>query len=94
MSDHEQSHDGGCLCGAVRFRVSGPPAWVAHCHCQSCRRASGAAFLTWVGYTEETWQLTKGAPVRFESSTGAWRRFCPACGTPLTYEGVHTSAGA
>ncbi len=89
MRDHEQSHVGGCLCGAVRFRVSGPPAWVAHCHCQSCRRASGAAFLTWAGYTGETWRLTQGDPVRFESSPGAWRRFCPACGTPLTYEGAY-----
>ncbi len=31
--------EGGCLCGAVRFSLTPPTDFVAHCHCQSCRRA-------------------------------------------------------
>ena len=37
---------GKCLCGAVRFRMRFPSKWVAHCHCTMCRRAHGAAFVT------------------------------------------------
>lgn len=39
--------EGGCLCGAVRYRVTGKPYHVTHCHCSMCRRASGAPLVTW-----------------------------------------------
>ena len=41
--------DGGCLCGDVHFALTFPSKWVAHCHCSLCRRAHGAAFVTWIG---------------------------------------------
>ena len=41
---------GGCHCGAVRFVARFPSRFVAHCHCASCRRAHGAAFVTWAGF--------------------------------------------
>ena len=78
--------EGGCLCGAVRYRFAGDPLWVANCHCESCRKGSGAAMLTWVGLVGGQLTWTAGAPVRFESSPGVVRGFCVACGTPLTYE--------
>jgi hypothetical protein len=40
-------HEGGCLCGAVRYRVSGPLGDVVHCHCLMCQRSSGAPIVTW-----------------------------------------------
>ena len=41
---------GRCHCGGVRFVARFPSRFVAHCHCESCRRAHGAAFVTWAGF--------------------------------------------
>jgi hypothetical protein len=96
MTDRE----GGCLCGAVRYRISGKPNWVAHCHCQSCRKACGSVVLTWAGYPTDKYEFTQGSPRRNESSKGTWRGFCGDCGTPLTYESeryageVHITVGS
>lgn len=80
-------HMGGCQCGAVRFAAAGAPRFVANCHCKSCRKATGAAFSTWVGFnTEQVRWLTKEPPLH-ESSPGVKRGFCAECGTPLTYSG-------
>ncbi|MEA2783469.1 MAG: hypothetical protein QOK29_5013 [Rhodospirillaceae bacterium] len=79
---------GHCLCGAVRYRVSGEPLWVAHCHCESCRRATSAAFVTYAGFRRENFEFTAGEPAEYHSSPGVTRRFCPGCGSPLTYEGA------
>ena len=76
---------GGCQCGAVRFETEGAPRFVANCHCESCRNATGAAFSTWVGFEEPQIRWTKAAPSYFESSKGVSRGFCAACGTPLTF---------
>ena len=100
MTDQNQSREGGCLCGAVRYRILGKPKWVAHCHCHSCRRASGSVVLTWAGYASETFEIIKGEPRRVESSKDTWRRFCGDCGTPLSYESdrwpgeVHITVGS
>jgi len=79
---------GGCLCGAVRFSVSLPPKWVAHCHCSMCRRAHGAAFVTWVGNLRENFRLDAGAEVlaTYRSSGAAARHFCSRCGSMLFFE--------
>ena len=37
-------HEGGCLCGAVRYRVEGEPALSSVCNCTSCQRRTGSAF--------------------------------------------------
>lgn len=41
-----------CLCGDLKLEATLPSKWVAHCHCSLCRRAHGAAFVTWVGMDE------------------------------------------
>ena len=79
-------HEGGCLCGAVRYRCTGAPLWVAHCHCESCRRATGGAVVTWAGFARDRVTFTAGWPQRYASSPGVTRSFCSHCGTPLTYE--------
>jgi hypothetical protein len=80
---------GRCMCGRVRFVARFPSRFVAHCHCESCRRAHGAAFVTWVGFTAPQVTVTAGADdvAVHESSPGTFRKFCRACGTKLFFEG-------
>jgi hypothetical protein len=74
---------GGCLCGAVRYRLAGSPG-VHCCHCDMCRRATGSAFavLAWIPFERLFW--TSGRPRYRRSSPLAERGFCPECGSPLS----------
>lgn len=76
---------GRCHCGAIAYRSDGPPLWQMHCHCESCRRTTGAAFASFLGLRDGTWRWTKGSPAVFRSSADSERLFCPDCGTPLAY---------
>jgi hypothetical protein len=78
---------GRCLCGAVRFVARGAPKWVAHCHCESCRRATSAALATYAGYPEDQVEWRGTARATFASSPGVTRGFCPRCGSPLSFAG-------
>jgi hypothetical protein len=77
---------GGCACSAVRFTAHGEPKFISNCHCRDCRRATGAAFSTWVGFatTAVQWQ---GNRAIFRSSATVSRGYCAECGTPLSYSG-------
>jgi len=59
---------------------------VAHCHCRSCRRNTGSAFATFIGYQRDQFRILEGAFQAYASSPGVARSFCGICGTPLTYE--------
>lgn len=71
--------EGGCLCGAVRYRIDGAPRVVSHCHCSLCRRVSGAGFVTWLTVRKDRVTLT-GTPAWHASSAWARRGFCATCG--------------
>ena len=86
MSDDGIRHSGRCLCGAARYVATGEPLWVAHCHCNSCRRSTGAPMTTFVGFPSDAFAVTDGLPAVYESSPGVRRKFCRRCGTPLSYE--------
>lgn len=83
---------GGCLCGTVRYEVSGTPADPCFCHCRSCRLASGAPMVAWASFERGGFRLTCGALTERRSSAQAWRGFCASCGTALTYR--HEAHGA
>ncbi len=85
MTDTSEKHQGGCLCGAIRYTLHGAPDWSSHCHCRSCQRATGAAFTTWVGLKQENFEVTKGQVTVCNTSPGVERGFCGRCGTSLTY---------
>lgn len=78
---------GSCLCGRHQFTASGTPAFVAHCHCVSCRRAVGAPVATYVGYPQSAVDFSAGldAVASYASSPGVARGFCSGCGTALYY---------
>lgn len=75
--------EGGCLCGAVRYRLSPSDAVVDFCHCDTCRRWSGAPVSAWAQVPPGQFTLTKGAVGTFASSPNAARHFCPVCGTSI-----------
>jgi len=81
----EETHEGGCLCGSVRYRITGPIADVAHCHCSMCRRAAGAVAVTWFTVPTEAFTITKGALRTWRSSAHGERGFCPDCGCQITF---------
>ena len=78
---------GGCLCKAVRYETTGEPMMVSHCHCHSCRKHNGAAMVTLAGFKADQVEFRGTARKIYTSSPSVGRGFCPACGTPLTWEG-------
>jgi hypothetical protein len=88
MAEVEVIH-GSCLCGAVRFEVTPPTKWCAHCHCSQCRRAHGAGVVTWFGAPHASFRLIAGEEQLqwHRSSSTARRGFCGRCGSPMFYEG-------
>ena len=78
--------EGGCLCGAVRYRAQGDADHRMVCHCESCRRAAGSPVVAWVTFPAADFEFFAGEPVAFQSSAHVTRTFCGRCGTPLTYQ--------
>ena len=77
--------DGGCLCGAVRCRLEGPPPHADYCHCRICQRAAGAPVVAWGTWPADRFAWTRGEAGSYASSARGERSFCPGCGTPLTF---------
>lgn len=78
--------EGGCVCGAIRYRVTGEPTNSMICHCQTCRRVAASPVVAWVTFPRAQFHLVQGRPSEFHSSEPVRRTFCAGCGTPLTYE--------
>ncbi len=75
---------GGCLCGAVRYRIAAPPRFTSYCHCGDCRKASGAPVVVWTFFPAGSLTWIRGVP-RTLVFAARERTFCPDCGTPLTF---------
>ena len=93
MTDAADKFEGGCLCGAVRFIATGKPKAVYWCHCESCRKHSGAPASVFVAFEQAAYAITKGEIAKFDSTPGRTRRgFCARCGSTLTCESarLHT----
>ena len=75
---------GGCLCGAVRYHAM-QMMRAGLCHCRMCQKASGAPVVAWLVVPITHFAITAGKPVAYRSSPKAFRRFCGACGTQLTF---------
>ena len=85
-----EGFSGGCLCGALRYRVDGKPLYAGHCYCCDCRKASGSGFIPFIGVagTDVTFSgktLTYRSKARNGGDTD--RNSCPVCGG-LVFGGV------
>jgi len=82
---NEQEHEGGCLCGALRYRIAGPLEPSIHCHCRLCQRSTGAPVVTWVSFPAARFAMTRGTPAEYASSSHGRRLFCATCGTQIAF---------
>ena len=83
------SHEGGCACGAVRYRTTGEPVRVAVCACTWCQKRTGSAFGISVYFDDADVEFLQGALRKrhLTSDAGRWleSQFCETCGTTVTW---------
>ena len=86
---------GGCLCGGVRYEITGPLRNADHCHCSMCRRQHGAAFATYADFHpgDFKWICGEEQVKVYQTPAGAGWCFCSGCGSSLagTEQGRITS---
>lgn len=91
-------HEGGCLCGAVRYRVVGNPIEALICHCTLCQRRTGSAFGISIYFDEKDVAITHGVLNTYEYRSDESHRwikteFCPTCGTTVTWTAEELPGG-
>lgn len=78
---------GGCLCGAIRYRVGSPITQLRACHCTHCQKASGCGASVNATIQSSSFTLTQGRPKRFDTLADSGRTlhryFCGDCGSPI-----------
>lgn len=88
--------EGGCQCGAVRYRITASPLGVYNCHCRDCQRSSGAAYSMSMPTRREHFEHLSGEVTAFDKSADSGRVVrmlgCATCGTKLWNEPLASSA--
>src|SRR5205814_1128288 len=81
---------GSCLCGGVRFEVDPPFLQASHCHCDRCRKHSGAGVCTQTRVLKEQFRLLQGEELVkvYGKGEGAVKAFCTNCGSSLFGSGL------
>lgn len=81
MSD-VTSYNGGCFCGAVAFTVTGQPAGMGYCHCESCRRWSAGPVNAFTLWNPDALEVTRGADNigSYNKTSRSYRKWCRTCG--------------
>ena len=78
--------EGGCYCGAVRYKASGDAMFKGQCHCRECQYISGGSPNVVMGLAEAGFAYTTGKPAAFsrkDLDSPVTREFCGTCGTHL-----------
>lgn len=82
--------EGGCACGAVRYRLENSPLIVHACHCSDCQRLTGGPFAVNAWIEKNFLELISGMPTVFNRKAGSGQRhdiyFCSSCGTTVWSE--------
>ncbi len=76
---------GACLCGAVQYQLNQPVKAVANCHCNTCKKISGAAFQTVVIVDRDAFEITAGKETlsSYQMTENARKHFCRNCGSAV-----------
>ena len=78
---------GGCACSAIRYECIAEPKAMFNCHCRDCQHATGGPFSAVVYVPAKSFQITKGSPRFYETSSEMGghnkRGFCADCGSRL-----------
>ena len=76
------TYKGSCFCGSVQFTVSGEPAAMGYCHCESCRSWAAAPVNAFTLWKPEAVQVTKGAGNigTYRKTPLSDRKWCKTCG--------------
>lgn len=79
------SHKGTCFCGAVEIEVTGDPAGMGYCHCESCRHWSAGPVNGFTLWDPAAVKITKGAEfvAQFNKTDASDRKWCTKCGGHL-----------
>ncbi|MEA3086312.1 MAG: hypothetical protein QOC89_4009 [Paraburkholderia sp.] len=85
---HANTHRGQCFCGAVQFTVSGEPAGMGYCHCESCRQWSGGPVNAFTLWKPESLNVIRGADDigTYNKTPHSYRKWCRSCGGHLFTE--------
>ena len=80
-----KTYKGGCLCGNIRFTITGDAKKPHTCSCKMCQRHSGSITQFWAEFSKEQvqWDGPGGEPTLWRSSDYSSRSFCPNCGSTL-----------
>ncbi len=80
--------EGGCACGAIRYRCEAEPVRTFLCHCRDCQQATGGPFVAAILVPIKAFKFVKGMPTYYTtpSTRGGEnkRSFCGVCGSRLT----------
>ena len=94
-----QTLTGGCLCGAVRYKISGDQIFSGRCYCNDCRKTSGTGHSAVLAVAEQAVSIT-GKLTDYTKPGGSGqaftRRFCPVCGSRVAgvFAALTLSSGA
>ncbi len=83
-----KSYSGKCFCGAVEVSVTGEPAGMGYCHCDSCRTWSAGPVNAFTLWKTENVKVTKGADriATYNQTDKSFRKWCTSCGGHLFTE--------
>jgi len=81
-------YQGSCFCGAIRFTVTGEPAAMGYCHCESCRTWSAAPVNAFTLWKPDAVQITQGAENigTYSKTPLSYRKWCTTCGGHILTE--------
>ncbi|MGA7298478.1 MAG: GFA family protein [Rhodanobacteraceae bacterium] len=78
-----KNYHGRCACGAIRYVARSEPIKPHYCHCETCRRITGAPVSAWVNFVKSGFEWLDREPSWYRSSPGMQRGFCGSCGSTL-----------